>query len=121
LKIHIVPFTPNNWLNVKYVTSPQKKKTRTHSKTLIVEIEVDEERTSSEEIGGGVREKEETNTKHVSFKDEPRLNIDQVINPITTNVPIQPIEKLEGGREVEVLAIEKYEPIDYVIEPITNP
>jgi hypothetical protein len=35
LKIHIVPFTLSNKLNLEPITSPRKKKARTRSRTLI--------------------------------------------------------------------------------------
>jgi hypothetical protein len=53
LKIHIVPFTFSNKLNLKPITSPWKKKARTHSRTLIAKAKDDEEKTCLEEIGGG--------------------------------------------------------------------
>jgi hypothetical protein len=41
-------------LNFEPITSPWKKKVRTHSRTSIAKIEDDEKRTCLEEIGVGV-------------------------------------------------------------------
>jgi hypothetical protein len=63
LKIYIVPFTLNNRLNPKLITSPPKKRTRSHSRVLVTQSEDDEERTCLEEIGDGAGEEENTTTK----------------------------------------------------------
>ncbi len=66
-----------------------------------------------EDIGSGDRHRR----KQVSFKEEPRLIIDKVINTITIDVLV---EKVAGGIKVEVLAIEKDQPIDFIVEHVTN-
>jgi len=53
LKMCIKLFTPRNKLNLKPITSLPMKKFRTIYKVQIIDSREDEERTCSEEMGGG--------------------------------------------------------------------
>jgi hypothetical protein len=66
-----------------------------------------------ENIGSGDKHRR----KQVSFEEEPGLIIDKVIDTINIYVLV---EKVVGGIIVEVLAIEKDQPIDFIVEHVTN-
>ncbi len=53
LKTCIEPPTPRDMLSLEPITSPQRKKSKTTFKSLVNDLEKDEERTCSYEIRGG--------------------------------------------------------------------
>jgi len=78
----IKPLTPKDKLNLELITSPPRKKFKTTFGSLINDSEENEERTYSYEIGSGRGEEFDATTMQGSIEEEPKPNLDQVIDNI---------------------------------------
>jgi len=75
LKTHTKPLTPWDKLSLELVTSPLRKKSRTISRSQIVDLEEDEERTYSNKMGGGDGEELQVTVTQGNLEEEPGPNL----------------------------------------------
>ncbi len=83
--------TPSDKLSLELVTSPLKKKSITTFRSQVVDLEEDEERTCSNEIGDGGGKELHATTTHSNLEEEPKPNLDQVID----NIQLEHVESVE--------------------------
>jgi hypothetical protein len=125
LKTHTKSRTPRERLSPKLVTSPPRKKSRTTFGSPIIDLEKDEERTCSYEIGNRGGEELYATITQGNIKEEPEPNLDKVID----NIQVEPIMSIElvvsiaEPTQPMVVTIESSQPIQLVVElvQIENP
>jgi hypothetical protein len=108
-------------LSPKPVFSPPKKKARIHFIILDCDLEEDEKKTCSKEMGGGGNEKFEMTIQHVDFENQLNINIDEVIDNIQVDEPFKLVEHVASGTKVEVVVTKVFQPINPLNKANANP
>ncbi len=108
------PPTPRDRLSHELVTLLPWKKSKTTSRSRVNDLEEDEERTYSNEIGGRGGKKLDAIAMQGSIEEEPKPNLDQVTNNIQIELVVF-VEHVVSIIESAVTIIESFQPFQHVV------
>jgi hypothetical protein len=89
--MHTKPPTLKDRLSIELGTSPPRKKSKITFRSPTNDLEEDEERTCSDEIGGRGKEELDATTTQGNIEEKLKPNLDQVID----NIQVEPVVFVE--------------------------
>ncbi len=95
----------------------KEKKFITTFKSQVIDSKENEEWNCSNEMGGEGGEKLKATTIQNNLEEEPKPNLDHVIDNIQVE-PIQPMISIVKPNHPIVIVVESSQPIQHVVEPI---